>query len=61
MATADSRPKCPVCGARVGDAASRDAAGRVLAMPVIRPEFQNPKRAARAAIMRANNRKAASK
>jgi hypothetical protein len=54
---ADTRPKCPVCGARVGDAAARDGSNRVLAPfnPAIYAPYSNPKNAAQAAAIRAKN------
>ncbi len=60
MAAADSRPKCPVCGARVGDAAARDPGPRQL-VPHREVPPTNPERAARAAALRAKNAKAGRK
>lgn len=56
---ADARPKCPVCGARVGDAAARDPGARRLENLVLRAEFQNPKNAAQAAEIRRKNARGA--
>ena len=52
---ADSRPKCPFCQSRVSDAAARDPGPRQVVNYVPNPAYSNPKRAARAALLRANN------
>lgn len=52
----DSRNKCPVCQALVGDGAGREP-GRRIGNFVPVPDFQNPRGQARAAKLRAKNQK----